>query len=342
MKKLNELPFVSVVIPAYNAAATISDAIEAVMAQDYPDNRLEVIVVDDGSTDQTREIVRQYPVRLVHFDRNMGPSAARNAGAGQASGEIFAATDADDKVDRGWLTNIVSGYEKPDIGAVVGSSHASYDTGDWQQRVIAELGICLRSGKNVEKLYSRHGYMDKNKSAGSNLSFRKSVFEQIGGYDASLWVGEEQDILWRVERAGYGVAFEPDAIVYVQPRQQLSDYFRQVYHHSAEGVAFNFRYPARVGIRYLFNAVFLPALAIILALGLALDNTPLLYSSLVIIVSPLAFYGIQLLRVRRHILKIRDYFLIPLIGYLSFILAAAGVIKGFFRYLCHQRQKGES
>ncbi len=341
MSKENEFPFVSVIIPAYNAEATIGNTIKAVLAQDYPRDKMEVIVVDDGSTDRTRDIVSQYPVKLVRLSHNMGPSAARNTGGKKASGEIMAATDADDKVDTGWVRNLVRGYKEPDIGAVVGSSHIEYDTGDWQQRIIAELGICLRGYENVEVLYDRRGHMGRNKSAGSNLSFRKSVFEEVGGYDIALRVGEEQDILWRVEQAGYRVAFEPGAIAYIWPRQQLRGYLRQVCRYSTEGVAINCRYPSRVGIRYLFNAMFVPALAIALALGLWLNITPLLYLSLVIIVSPLVFYGIQSVRVRQHIRKRRDLALIPIIGYAVFVIAALGILKGLYNYVHHHHEKQE-
>ena len=88
------LPSVSVIIPAYNAAPTIGKALRALRAQSYA-GRLEVVVVDDGSSDETSSIIRTFPeVRLV-VQQNAGPARARNRGAAEASGYILLFTDAD-------------------------------------------------------------------------------------------------------------------------------------------------------------------------------------------------------------------------------------------------------
>ena len=91
------LPLVSVIIPAYNSAAYIARAINSALAQDYPNT--EIIIVDDGSTDGTRNIVSEFPNVICIAQKNSGPAAARNAGIRASSGEFVAFLDADDE----WL-----------------------------------------------------------------------------------------------------------------------------------------------------------------------------------------------------------------------------------------------
>jgi hypothetical protein len=88
-------PAVSIVVPVYNRAGEIGDCLEALLAQNYPTYRLEIIIVDDGSTDGTAEVVSRYPVRLIKQPQNRGQSAARNAGVRAAQGEIVAYIDSD-------------------------------------------------------------------------------------------------------------------------------------------------------------------------------------------------------------------------------------------------------
>ena len=118
------MPTISVVIPAYNAASTLSKAIESVLNQDIQGNPLELIIVDDGSTDRTSEIaahyVRTHPdrIRLI-AQKNRGPAAARNAGIAAAAGELIAFLDADDQWLPGKLAAQLSVFmQLPEIALV--------------------------------------------------------------------------------------------------------------------------------------------------------------------------------------------------------------------------------
>ena len=91
----------SVIVPAHNAAQTIEECIEALLKQSVPREKYEVIIVDDGSTDGTATLARSYGVRVL-TQPHRGPAAARNAGAGQATGEVLLFTDADCAPTRTW------------------------------------------------------------------------------------------------------------------------------------------------------------------------------------------------------------------------------------------------
>lgn len=97
-------PFVSVIIPAYNAEKTIEACLDSIMNQTY--RNYEVIVVDDSSVDNTSTIIKKYPVKLIRAPKNLMAGGARNLGLKYAQGEIIAFTDADGITDKNWLNNI--------------------------------------------------------------------------------------------------------------------------------------------------------------------------------------------------------------------------------------------
>ena len=100
---MTNLPRASVIVPAFNAAGTIGDCLEALLAQDYPADRLEIIAVDNRSTDGTADVMCRYPVRVVEESRMQSSYAARNAGLAVAQGSVLLFTDADCIPDRSWV-----------------------------------------------------------------------------------------------------------------------------------------------------------------------------------------------------------------------------------------------
>ena len=110
----NEKPFVSVIVPVYNAEDMIGDCIESLLAQDYPSDRYEIIIVDNDSTDDTADVIKRYPVKYVLEDQIHTSYAARNTGARNARGEALAFCDADQIAAERWLTNLLSHWHERD------------------------------------------------------------------------------------------------------------------------------------------------------------------------------------------------------------------------------------
>ena len=169
-------PLVSVIIPVYNGERFLSAALDSVFAQDY--RPMEVIVVDDGSTDHTAEIVSNYTeVRYLH-QANQGPGAARNTGIAVAHGEFVAFLDADDI----WLPkklNTQMGYllEHPQVGYVIARMHFILETGiEWPAHWDRE-----------------HFLQDPPIFLPSALLVRKVILEQVGMFDQQLSTAEDRD-----------------------------------------------------------------------------------------------------------------------------------------------------
>ena len=113
-------PRVTVVVPVHNGAAMIGTCLEALVGLDYPAQALEIVVVDNRSTDDTRAIVRARPVRLVEETRVQSSYAARNRGVLVSQGDVVAFTDADCVPDRQWLRALVAPLANPQVGGVAG------------------------------------------------------------------------------------------------------------------------------------------------------------------------------------------------------------------------------
>lgn len=198
-------PSVSVVVPAYQASATIGQCLSSLVAQDYPDELLEIIVVDDGSFDRTAEVIRTFAVRYL-YQQNQGPAAARNAGAALAEGEILLFTDADCVPSVNWVTEMVSAFRPPEVMAVKGAYRTN------QQQLVARF-VQIEFEERFA-LLKKAGSTDMidTYSAG----FRAAIFAELGGFDTRFPVANNEDteLSYRMAARGLRMVFNPRAIVY--------------------------------------------------------------------------------------------------------------------------------
>jgi glycosyltransferase involved in cell wall biosynthesis len=226
----------SVVIPAYNAAATIGAQLDALAGQTY-DGSWEVLVCDNGSTDRTREVVAAYAdrvpgLRVVDASDARGAAHARNAGAA-AGGDLIAYCDGDDEVTEGWLDALVAGAATADL---VGGAL------DHQTLNDPELAD-LRGGAETE-LPRDLDFLPYAISA--NLAVWRDVWEALGGWDTGFpgAAGEDVDFCWRAQVAGYTIAFAPSAVARYRHRDSVGGSVRQVYAYAGSGAQLYRRFRA--------------------------------------------------------------------------------------------------
>jgi glycosyltransferase involved in cell wall biosynthesis len=212
-------PLVTVVVPAYNAARTVGACVEACLNQEYP--AVEVIVADDGSTDDTERIVERYPVRYLRHD-HAGPASARNRGWHAATGEVICFTDSDCVPPPDWMSKLVGEYTSEEIAGVGGT----YDIVDADNL----LAACIH-----EEIVLRHVGMPRyvNFLGSFNVSYRRAVLEEVSGFDESYRMasGEDNDLAYRIIRRGYKLVFTREARVAHYHPSNLWRYLRHQFWH---------------------------------------------------------------------------------------------------------------
>ncbi len=209
-------PRVSVVVCSYNGARTIRDTLEGLRSLDYPD--FEVIVVNDGSTDDTPRIAAEYPVRLINTP-NRGLSNARNTGWEAATGEIIAYIDDDAYPAPHWLKYLAYAFLTTDHVGVGGPNIAPPGDGP--------IADCVANAPGgpvhvlVTDTLAEH-------IPGCNMAFRRSALAAVGGFDPRYRAaGDDVDLCWRLMDAGGTIGFHAGAMNWHHRRNSLTMYWRQ-------------------------------------------------------------------------------------------------------------------
>jgi O-antigen biosynthesis protein len=216
-RPLPRAPFVSAIVCSYNGGRTLAACLDSLGKLNYPD--YEVILVDDGSTDDTAYIAAQFPrVRYIH-QANHGLSHARNTGAAAAKGEVLAYTDSDCMADVDWLYYLIGTLVSGDY-AGVGGPNVTPPAKNWIQACVAAApggpSHVLLTDTIAEHI------------PGCNMAFYRSAFESIGGFDPEYRkAGDDVDFCWRLQQAGCVIAFSPTALVWHYRRFTLRAFLKQ-------------------------------------------------------------------------------------------------------------------
>ena len=216
-RALSRAPIVSVIICSYNGGRTLAACLDSLGKLNYPD--YEIILVDDGSTDDTRDIAEQFPHVRYIYQENHGLSNARNTGAAAAKGEVFAYTDSDCMADVDWLYYLIGTLVTGDY-AGVGGPNVTPPAQNWIQACVAAApggpSHVLLTDTIAEHI------------PGCNMAFYRLAFENIGGFDPEYHkAGDDVDFCWRLQQAGCVIAFSPTALVWHHRRFTLRAFLKQ-------------------------------------------------------------------------------------------------------------------
>lgn len=240
-----EWPTVSLVIPVLNGEKVLGRCLESVRALDYPRDRLEVIVADNGSTDRTVEIARSFGVVVVAQPKR-GAAAARNTGIAAARGEWVAMTDADCIVHPVWLKNLVARAVREKSAAVGG-------------RIIT---VCRDAV--VRDFCAREGVLDQPAAIEGRLLpfpfvitanglFRREALATVGGFDEEFAdaAAEDVELGWRLGERGFALAYAPDALICHRQRERGVDIHAQFYRYGLSEVQLYLKHRHRFSPRDL-------------------------------------------------------------------------------------------
>ncbi|UCG35895.1 MAG: glycosyltransferase [Candidatus Omnitrophota bacterium] len=217
--KDSNLPFISVIVPVYNGERTIEECINSLLNQDYPKDKYEIIIVDNGSKDKTAEIVIKYPVNYLLENKIQSSYTARNAGVKSSKGEILAFTDADCVADKEWLMKGSQGFSTDETGCVVGEIKGSKPTNYVEEYLINKKELS-------QNQTLRGAFLPYPKTA--NVFYRKETFEKIGFFEEKWESGGDADFAWRMQlETDYKIKFVPKAIIYHKHRSTIGAMFKQ-------------------------------------------------------------------------------------------------------------------
>ena len=209
-------PFMSVIVCTYNGASRIRDCCEGLSKLDYPN--FEVIVVNDGSTDATTNILDEYDFRVISTE-NRGLGTARNIGMEAARGEIVAYLDDDAYPDEQWLTYLAASFMSTNYTGIGGPNIAPPGDG-----FISEC-IANAPGNPVYVLLSDQ---EAEHIPGCNMAFRKADLQAIGGFDPQFRVaGDDVDMCWRLQQNGWSLGLNAAATVWHHRRDSFHTYWKQ-------------------------------------------------------------------------------------------------------------------
>jgi cellulose synthase/poly-beta-1,6-N-acetylglucosamine synthase-like glycosyltransferase len=242
--RLARWPSVSILIPAHNEEKIVLDTVRAALAQDYPD--FEVIVIDDGSTDKTSQLVATTAARLIRHVQNQGKAAALNTGLAVARGEVIVTCDADSYFDAAAVRHLVAPLADPRNGAVAGQIRLSRPDG------------ALRAFQVLEYDYNQALFKCAHHTIGGSVlvapgpvsAYRADVLRLVGGVPADT-LTEDVDLTLTVIRHGLRVAYEPRAIAYTDAPRTDAEFRRQRHRWIRGGLQSLLKHRQMVGSRLL-------------------------------------------------------------------------------------------
>jgi len=263
---LPRYPRVSVVVCSYNAERTMEACLASLETLDYPD--YEVIVVNDGSTDRTLEIAERFPFCRIISQPNKGLSVARNVGAEASTGEIVAYTDSDCVADSDWLTYLVAKMETSNLAACGGPNFPPPEDS------LVPAAVAVSPGGPTHVLISDEV---AEHIAGCNMAFRRDALLALGGFDPVYRAaGDDVDICWRFQDAGYTIGFSPAAIVWHFRRNTVDAYLKQQRGYGKAEALVYAKHPFRFNL--LGQAKWLGRIYGDLSAALLLSRKPVIYS----------------------------------------------------------------
>lgn len=217
-------PKISVIIPAYNEEKYIEACIRSVLNADYPKKKLEVIIVDDGSTDRTYWIAKSIKDKRlkVYRKENSGKAASLNFGLAKASGEIIATLDADSYIEKDSIMKMLPHFDSDEVAAVTAAVKVKEDGKEGILKTIQKIEYMFVIF--TRKLLS---YIDAVPVTPGPLSmFRASIFKEIGGFDEKS-ILEDQEIALRIQSHNYKIGCSIDANVYTEIPENLPELIHQ-------------------------------------------------------------------------------------------------------------------
>ncbi len=214
--KSKDLPKVSVIAPVYNGQESISGLIESLLAQTYPEELLEIFIVDNGSFDQTPEIIQKYPVQFLEEKERQSSYAARNLGLRHATGDIYAFIDADCQASEEWIFKGVTQLQSESADLVAGRVKFTFS----DSKTHAEIYDAI-THMQIDKIVAK----DKV-AVTANLMTKAELFNTLGPFDDSVVSGSDHAWTQKATQHGFKLIYCAEAFV-EHPARNLGELLKK-------------------------------------------------------------------------------------------------------------------
>lgn len=345
MKNNNQNIIYSVVLCTYNREAHIEQCLESLVNQNFPKEKYEIIVVDDCSTDSTRELIKKYPVRLVQHKTNQGIATARNSGMKAAKGKIYVSFDDDSYADKNWLKNlskIYESYNQKNISGVAGLIKLKNTKPGIIEKYMDAIGYANPSPVSYvtsKSLFMRFYAYLKNMFTpstqinqqifgvgeiwGANCSFPMSILKKVNGWDDNLSWAEDTDLCDKINKQFPNNKFicTKNAILFHDHRLSLKQFLLKPYTRAEATLRFYmknnkippiFPFPIMIGLFCLLLMILNP-----------------LYSLFGLIFFPPLFYSWWILKGIQK--KDFAFFTFPYLQYGYELFTILGLLRGYIK-----------
>jgi mycofactocin system glycosyltransferase len=276
------LPDISIIIPVKDRAGELQRCLSSLAALAYPREKLQIIVVDDGSSDDSALVAQQFQALVVPSGGvGRGPAAARNAGASRATGELLAFIDSDCTASTEWLNELIPAFNNPAMAAVGGQVDGMCNDSavDRYESTMSSLSLGSRER-------SGSGGNDTFYLPSCNLLVRRSAFRSAGGFKDEMHVGEDVDLTWRLRDSGWTISYIPAGNVLHEHRSSIRSFMSRRFDYGTSEGMLQILHPARRK-----RMVVPPLLVAVLALCVAapfLGLWPLLLAAAVLLIDAVA------------------------------------------------------
>ena len=225
MKTRNKTITISLIVPAFNAAAELPRLLEAMTIQTH--RPLEAILVDDGSGDNTAALAEIAGWRVLRMPFNQGPAACRNAGAAAAKGDVLVFTDVDCRPEADWLAHLIDGLVEDDRTAAV-MGRVRIEGSNTLGQAIAALGFPAGGSTGFEKIWPVDAGGFTTSLSTCNCAVRREAFDAVGGFDTGFpYAGGEDSLLaYRLVDGGRRIRFCPQVVVWHAARDRWGQFVR--------------------------------------------------------------------------------------------------------------------
>jgi len=261
------LPLVSIVIPMFNEIENIERCINSVLSQDYPQESIEIVVVDGGSTDGSKDKVaqlsKQRPNIRVKFNPDRLTPKSLNIGIKDARGDVVVILGAHTTLKEDFVRQNIE-YMKQKNVKCVGGTQINIGESYIHQAIGNAMGSPFGFPSALYRYWKKEKFVDTVVYA----AYKKELFDEIGYFDEELYISEDAELNWRVRKAGYKIYYTPKIVSYYTPRKSLAGLIKQLFRYGILRVNVIKKHIDAARLIHLVPALFILLTVILLLLSL--------------------------------------------------------------------------